>query len=65
MAKHRYNDPNGITFTNLESNPSPKKSISGKLFYGNNDFANANEDGIEPVVNAVEIDWNGAKPGIG
>lgn len=25
----------------------------------------ANEDGVEPIFNAVEIDWNGAKPGMG
>ena len=65
MAKYSYTDANNITFSNLDSNPSPKFSIGGKIFSGQNDFAHAEEDGIKPVVNAVEIDWNGAKPGIG
>ena len=56
MAKYSYTDNNGITFNNLDSNPSPKKVVNGKIFFANNDFANANEDGIEPVVNAIEID---------
>jgi len=60
MAKYSYTN-NGITFNNLESNPSPKKTINGKLFSTLNDFEYANEDGIKPVVNAVEIDWNGAQ----
>ena len=60
MAKYSYTDANGITFNNLDSNPSPKKSINGKLFYTQNDFAHP-EYGIDPVVNAVEIDWNGAE----
>ena len=59
MAKYSYTN-NEITFNNLESNPSPKKTINGKLFSTLNDFEYANEDGIKPVVNAVEIDWNGA-----
>ena len=60
MAKYSYTDNNGITFSNLDSNPSPKKSIDGKLFFGQNDFSHT-EWGIDPVVNAVEIDWNGAQ----
>lgn len=59
MAKYSYTN-NGITFGDLDSNPSPKKTIPGKIFSGENDFEYANEDGIKPVVNAVEIDWNGA-----
>lgn len=27
---------------------------------GQNDLGYANEDGITPIINAVEIDWNGA-----
>ena len=61
MAKYSYTDSNGITFNNLDSNPSPKFSIGGKIFSGQNDFQYANEDGIRPVVNTVEIDWNGAQ----
>ena len=60
MAKYTYTDPNDILFNNLDSNPSPKFSIGGKLFSGQNDFAHP-EYGIDPVVNAVEIDWNGAQ----
>ena len=60
MAKYSYTDSNGITFNNLDSNPSPKFSIGGKIFSGQNDFQYANEDGIKPDVNAVEIDWNEA-----
>ena len=64
MANYTYTD-NGITFSKLESNPSPKKTIPGKLVFPDNDFEYADTDGIQPVVNAVEIDWNGAKPGFG
>lgn len=30
-----------------------------------NDFEYTSEDGIKPVVNAVEIDWNGATSDMG
>ena len=60
MAKYSYIN-NGVTFSNLDSNPSPKKTINGKLFSTLNDFEYANEDGIKPIINAVEIDWNGAE----
>jgi hypothetical protein len=56
MAKYTYTDPNDILFTNLESNPSTKKEVPGKIVSNQNDFEYANEDGIKPVVNAVEID---------
>jgi len=61
MAKYSYIDKTGIIFNNLDSDPSPKFSIGGKIFNGQNDFKYANEDGIKPVINAVEIDWNGAQ----
>ena len=61
MAKYTYTDSTGIVFNNLISNPSPKKDVPGKLVSNQNDFEYANEDGIEPVVNAVEIDWNEAQ----
>ena len=60
MAIYSYTDNNGITFNNLESNPSTKKKINGKIFFTQNDLS-APEQGIDPVVNAVEIDWNGAQ----
>ena len=60
MAKYTYTDNNGIVFTNLDSSPNPKLSVPGKLVSNQNDFEYADEDGIKPLVNAVEIDWNGA-----
>jgi len=60
MAIYTYTN-NGITFNRLDSAPSPRKEIPGKIFSGENDFEYAAEDGIKPVVNAVEIDWNGAQ----
>ena len=59
MATFSYTN-SGILFNNLNSSPAPKKEIPGKLVSNQNDFEFANEDGIFPVVNAVEIDWNGA-----
>ena len=51
----------GIQFTATAGTALP-----GKYGNGNNgDFLNAGRDGVEPFVNAVEIDWNGATPGIG
>lgn len=53
---------NGITFSNI----TPGFGLPMK--YGNDQngdftFENSNvyEDGIQPFVNAVEIDWNGAQ----
>ena len=55
---------NGITFSNVS------KGVGLPNKYGNatnGDFTRENsnvyEDGIEPFVNAVEIDWNGANLG--
>lgn len=59
MAIYSYTN-NGIEFTNLNSSPTPYKPINGKIVLTQNKFAYANEDGIKPAVNAVEIDWNGA-----
>ena len=64
MAKYTYTE-NGITFNNLDSAPNPKLDIPGKLVHNDNDFEYASEDGIKPVVNAVEIDWNGATSDMG
>ena len=38
-------------------------SIPGKLVSNQNNFKYAENVGIKPVVNAVEIDWNGADLG--
>lgn len=64
MAIYSYTN-SGITFTRLDSAPSPNKKVNGKLFFTLNDFEYAAEDGIKPVVNAVEIDWNGAQLNLG
>ena len=55
---------NGITFSNV----SKGVGLSNK--YGNSKngdftFENSNvyEDGIQPFINVVEIDWNGAQLG--
>ena len=60
MAIYSYTN-SGITFNTINSAPNPKKEIPGKLVSNQNDFEYAAEDGIKPVVNAVEIDWNGAQ----
>lgn len=60
MAIYSYTN-SGITFNTINSAPNPKLSIPGKLVSNQNDFEYAAEDGIKPVVNAVEIDWNGAQ----
>ena len=64
MAKYTYTD-SGIIFNNLDSAPSTKLDIPGKLVSNQNDFEYASEDGIKSVVNAVEIDWNGATSDMG
>ena len=57
-----YNtDPSGINFNNLPS--SGFTGLAAKLKYDGNEFEYANEDGITPFINAVEINWNGAKLG--
>ena len=60
MAIYSYTN-SGITFNKLDSNPNPQKKIPGKIVFTENDFEYAEEDGIKPVVNAVEIDWNSAE----
>ena len=60
MAIYSYTN-SGITFNTINSVPNPKKEIPGKLVSNQNDFEYAAEDGIKPVVNSVEIDWNSAK----
>ncbi len=61
------NDPSNIDF-NLQSQPNAWNvpvTPDGRNKIGQNDLGYADEDGITPIINAVEIDWNGAKPGIG
>jgi hypothetical protein len=53
---------NGITFSNIAQGFGlPMKY--GNVQNGDFTFENSNvyEDGIQPFVNAVEIDWNGAQ----
>jgi len=46
----------GIQFTSV----LPGQKLPNKYGNGNNvDFADAATDGVEPFINAVEIDWNG------
>ena len=58
MAQYSYTDNNNIQYT-LEDNDvlqfDKLTNASGSLKRGD----------IVPLINAVEIDWNGAKPGIG
>ena len=59
---------NGITF-NINDNFLPGESASGfngKIMSNSNPYYDlGNGDEISKLVNAVEIDWNGAKPGFG
>ena len=57
------NDPSGIEF-NLQSQRNAWNIPvldNGANKIGQNDLGYADEDGIEPIINAVEIDWNGAE----
>ena len=48
---------NGVSFTAVKGLITP----AGKLSNGNNGtYSDANTDGVESFINAVEIDWNGA-----
>lgn len=47
---------NGIQFTATKGNVLPGKYSNGH----NDEFNTAQIDGVEPLINAVEIDWNGA-----
>lgn len=59
-----YTFPNTeIEFRNLENIPASGQW--GTKNGINNDFEHADEDGIAPFVNAVEIDWNSAIIGEG
>jgi hypothetical protein len=58
---------NGINFT-IENNFTGNEKnhpIKGKLTSLYNDYAGYEQDDASKLINAVEIDWNGAKPGIG
>lgn len=47
---------NGIQFTATKGQSLPNKYGNGN----NGTFSDAGTDGIEPFVNVVDIDWNGA-----
>ena len=59
---------NGISF-NVKDNFLPGESnagFNGKIMSNANQYQNlVDGDEISKLINAVEIDWNGAKPGIG
>lgn len=51
-----YIDKNGIQFNSFDSNASAfKKKLS------NTQYAGASVDDLADIINAVEIDWNGAQ----
>ena len=55
MAK--YTDENNIIFNNaVAGDPMPK------IINGMNDYTDL-EAGVNPLINAIEIDWNGAQLG--
>ena len=66
-----YTDNKGIIFNTFDGNSFPRTKKVGNNKNGGatvDDLANiaANNGGSLPsIVNAVEIDWNGAKPGWG
>ena len=59
---------NGVSF-NIQNNFLPGESavgFNGKIMSNANQYFDLEDgDEISKLVNAVEIDWNGAKPGIG
>ena len=61
-----YIDKKGIQFTHYDGNILPISKKIGNIDlqdYNIDDFVDGSD--IPTVINAVEIDWNGAKPGIG
>ena len=48
---------NGVKFTATKGTGLPSKYSNGN----NGNFVNAEEDGVDAFVNAVEIDWNNAE----
>ena len=53
---------NGINFT-IDNNYQPgekKHAIKGKIVSVANDYAGYEQDDASKLINAVEIDWNGA-----
>ena len=66
-----YTDNNGIIFNTFDSNISAfGKKVSNEQYVGASgddlaDIASDNGGKLPSIVNALEIDWNGAKPGFG
>lgn len=58
---------NGIDFTIKDNFTGTEKNhiVNGKLTSAKNDYSGYEEDDSSMLINAVDIDWNGAKPGIG
>ena len=53
----KYTDESNITFNNaVAGDPMPK------IINGMNDYTDL-EAGVNPLINAIEIDWNGAQLG--
>ena len=60
------NDPSGIDFKSLSNsnvawNIPVKSDGTYRLGSSKNDLEYADEDGVQPIFNAVEIDWNSAE----
>lgn len=57
------NDSSGIDFNLIHSNNTWNIPVmlDGRNKIGQNALEYADEDGITPIFNAVEIDWNGAE----
>lgn len=57
------NDPSGIEFNLVQSKNTWNIPVlaNGNNKIGQNDIQYADEDGITPILNAVEIDWNGGR----
>ena len=58
---------NGIDFTISNNLTGSEKihSIKGKISSISNPYLDYEQDDASKLINAVEIDWNGAKPGFG
>lgn len=58
---------NNVNFTIADNFTGSEKNhtIKGKLVSAANDYTGYEQDDASKLINAVEIDWNGAKPGMG
>ena len=64
MANFSQNNVN-FTIADNFTGSEKKHPIKGKLSSLVNDYLGYESDDASKLVNAVDIDWNGAKPGMG